>query len=126
MNLAVLGASDKPDRYSHKACLLLREKGHRVFPVHPTLSAIEGMPVYPALSAVPERIDILTMYVSAENSAGLTGEILKKPPRAIVFNPGAENPSLAAAAEKAGIRTLEACTLVLLRTGQFDRVLSGA
>ena len=37
MNVAVLGASNKPDRYSYKAIKLLQECGHHVFPVHPKL-----------------------------------------------------------------------------------------
>jgi len=37
----------------------------------------------------------------------------------VIFNPGAENPDLAERLRKQGVETLEACTLVLLRTGQF-------
>jgi predicted CoA-binding protein len=37
MNVAVLGASNKPDRYSYKAVMLLKEMGHAPYPVHPTL-----------------------------------------------------------------------------------------
>ena len=33
--VAILGASDKPDRYSNKAQRLLRQHGHTVVPVHP-------------------------------------------------------------------------------------------
>lgn len=38
MNVAVLGASNKPERYSYQAVKLLAEKGHLVFPVHPAIS----------------------------------------------------------------------------------------
>jgi hypothetical protein len=37
----------------------------------------------------------------------------------VIFNPGAENTALVAELEKAGIACEEACTLVLLNTGQF-------
>ena len=47
MNVAVIGASDNPDRYSYKAVKLLEEKGHRVFPVHPRVKIIDGEMVYP-------------------------------------------------------------------------------
>jgi hypothetical protein len=40
-------------------------------------------------------------------------------PRRVIFNPGTENPELERALEKSGIQTEEACTLVLLHTGQF-------
>ena len=34
MNAAVIGASDKPERYSCRAVKLLPGKGHTVFPIH--------------------------------------------------------------------------------------------
>jgi hypothetical protein len=40
-------------------------------------------------------------------------------PERIIFNPGAENPELEALADQAGIKVLEACTLVMLNTRQF-------
>ena len=43
MNVAVIGASAKPERYSYQAVKLLREKGHAVYPVHPSLREIEGL-----------------------------------------------------------------------------------
>lgn len=38
LNVAVLGASNKPSRYSYKAVMLLQEKGFCTYPVHPLLS----------------------------------------------------------------------------------------
>lgn len=121
MNVAVIGASSDPERYSYKAVHLLEEKGHRVFPVHPKLQDLEGRKVYPSVLAVPEKIDTLSLYVSAAISSKFKDDLLKAAPKRIIFNPGAENPELAAAAEAKGIHTVEACTLVLLRTNQFDR-----
>jgi uncharacterized protein len=37
----------------------------------------------------------------------------------VVFNPGTENPDFEQKLEEAGIEALEACTLVMLRTGQY-------
>lgn len=121
MNVAVLGASDNPERYSYLAVKLLAEKGHEVFPVNPSLKEIEGRRVYPALKELPKPVDTLSVYLSPAISSKLAPEILAARPRRIIFNPGAENPELAAEAAGHGIRTLEACTLVLLRTNQFDR-----
>ena len=41
MNVAVLGASDKPDRYSYKAVAMLLEKGNTPFPIHPRPEAVQ-------------------------------------------------------------------------------------
>jgi predicted CoA-binding protein len=63
MNVAVLGASNKADRYSYKAVILLKEKGHTPYPVHPTLTAIEGLPVFASLRQVPAPLDVVTLYL---------------------------------------------------------------
>lgn len=119
MNVAVIGASENPQKYSHQAVLLLREKGHSVYPVHPKTKMIEGIKVYWSISDVPVPIDTISLYVSPNVSTKIAGDILKKSPRRIIFNPGAENDPLLKKAQAAGIETLEACTLVMLKTGQF-------
>ena len=119
MNVAVIGASDKPDRYSYKAVMLLKQKGHDVFPVHQRIKTIEGTPVYPSLNDISEPIDTVSMYVAADISNLLANDILAQKPRRIIFNPGAENPDLETKAQQQGIKTLNACTLVMLNTNQF-------
>jgi predicted CoA-binding protein len=115
----IIGASDKPDRYSHMAQLLLREHGHEVVPVHPKLASIAGVPVVADLSQISGPVDTATMYVGVAISSGLADKLIALKPRRVIFNPGAENPELAAKLEAAGVVAQEACTLVLLRNGQF-------
>jgi|JI6StandDraft_1071083.scaffolds.fasta_scaffold01139_6 predicted CoA-binding protein len=117
--VVILGASDKPDRYSNMAQLLLREHGHEVVPVHPKLTSIEGVPVVADLSQISGPVDTVTMYVGAAISSGLADKLIALKPRRVIFNPGSENPALAAKLEAADIAVEEACTLVLLRTGQY-------
>lgn len=117
--VAIVGASDNPERYSHKAQLLLRQHGHEVVPVHPKLSSIEGVPVVADLSQVTGQVDTVTMYVGAAISKGLADKLIAVKPQRVIFNPGAENPELREKLGAAGIEVEEACTLVLLRTGQF-------
>jgi uncharacterized protein len=119
MNVAILGASNKPERYSHQALRLLADKGHSVFPVHPALAEIDGHPVSQTLADIPEAIDTVTMYVSPTHSTDMAGALLAARPRRVIFNPGTENPELERQLSAAGIDILHACTLVLLRTGRF-------
>lgn len=117
--VAILGASDKPARYAHMAFRMLREHGHEVLPVSPNLSSIEGVRVFPKLQDLPGKVDTLTMYVGPDLSTKLADEIVALRPNRVIFNPGAENKSLEERLKKSGIAFEEACTLVLLRTGQF-------
>lgn len=117
--VAVVGASPKPERYSNKAIRLLREYGHTVIPVNPAQSEIEGLAVTPRIDGLPRGIDTVTVYVGPAHSEALQAPLLALQPKRVIFNPGAENPALEAALRQAGITVEEACTLVLLRTGQF-------
>jgi predicted CoA-binding protein len=119
--VAVIGASPKPERYSNKAIRLLREYGHTVLPVNPIQTQIEGLTVTPDIESLPRPVDTVTMYVSPAHSDALLPGLLALEPKRVIFNPGAENPRLESALIQAGIAVEEACTLVLLRTGQFDR-----
>ena len=51
--VAVLGASDNPDRYSHMLIKRLRGKGQEVFPINPGLTLIAGLPVFRAVGTFP-------------------------------------------------------------------------
>jgi uncharacterized protein len=115
----IIGASDKPDRYSHKALLLLQKHGHEVVPVNPGLVSIESIPVTRDLAEVAGAVDTVTMYVAPKISSDLADKLIALKPRRVIFNPGSENPALQSTLAAAGIETQDACTLVLLRTGQY-------
>jgi len=117
--IAVLGASPNPERYSFQAVRLLAEHGYHPVPVHPAAPTVAGIPAVTELAEVPRPVDTLTIYLNSERSSALTEAILALAPRRIIFNPGTENPTLAARCREQGIVVEEACTLVLLRTGQF-------
>ena len=119
MNVAVLGASRKPERYSHKAVKLLAEEGHRPFPVHPGIREIDGLKAYRSLLDVEEPIDTVTVYVSAKTSSRVQDEIVACGAKRVILNPGAENAELGRRLSAIGVEVVEACTLVLLKTGQF-------
>ncbi len=119
MNVAILGASDKQSRYSYKALIRLQEAGHVVFPVHPKLQQINGVAVQHALPDISQPIDTLTVYLSAATTDKLHDQILGLGARRVIFNPGAENPTLQKLLQDQGAEVLEACTLVLLSTNQF-------
>ncbi|MDD5597102.1 MAG: CoA-binding protein [Victivallaceae bacterium] len=118
--VAVLGASPKPERYSNQAVGMLLEYGYEVIPVNPSGVVIHGLPVIKSLDKIKSQIGTLTMYVSAKISSAQEAAILQLNPARVIFNPGTENPALETALANAGIKVVHACTLVLLRTGQFE------
>jgi len=117
--VVVLGASPKPTRYAYQALRLLDDLGYRVLPVHPAIEEIDGIRVVPHLDAIAEPVHTLTLYVGPERSQTLIPAILELGPGRVIMNPGTESLELEEALQQAGIPCERACTLVLLRTGQF-------
>jgi predicted CoA-binding protein len=117
--VVVLGATTKADRYACRAVLLLKAHGYRAIPVNPAFDEILGDRCFKSVADVPEPIDTITMYIGPLRSEPLISEIIEVHPRRIIFNPGSENDHLAAKARAAGIEVVEACTLVMLKTGVF-------
>lgn len=117
--VAVLGASPNPERTSNRAVRLLDAKEYSVFPIHLTVTEVEGIPALPTLSDIQVPVHTLSIYLNPDTLATLTDEIIRLNPERVIFNPGTESPELQKKLNDAGISWLEACTLVLLATGQF-------
>jgi uncharacterized protein len=117
--VAVLGASPKPQRYSHQAVQLLGEYGHRVLPINPLSSTICGYLCYKKIEDIDIPVHTLTLYVGADISTRIQDSILALHPQRIIMNPGAENDTLEGLAQAQGIEVVRGCTLVMLKTGQF-------
>ena len=114
----VLGASDNPQRYSYLAMNRLRNNGHPVVAIGRKPAAVGDVSIEIEKKAFP-GVDTVTLYLSARSQKEYYDYILSLHPKRIIFNPGTENDELARLAQANGIQPLEACTLVLLSTGQF-------
>jgi predicted CoA-binding protein len=117
--VVVLGASPKPTRYSYQAVKMLDDHGYRVIPVHPKVSRIDRVPVVNDIRHIQGPVHTLTMYVGHARSKAMIDDILDLSPGRVILNPGTESHDLELALKNARIPHEHACTLVLLRTGQF-------
>ncbi len=114
----VLGASANPSRYSFLAINRLIEKGHAVAAIGKRTGNVNGVEIQTD-QPVYSDIDTVTLYLNAKNQQQYYNYIISLHPKRIIFNPGAENEELLQIAKTEGIQTLEACTLVMLATGQY-------
>jgi predicted CoA-binding protein len=120
MNTVVLGASANTERYSNKAVKSLIQHGHQVYPVGNSRGDIDGLPIlndFPLLT----DIDTVTLYLNPSRQADIMDYVFSLHPRRIIFNPGTENPIFETKANEMGIITMEACTLVLLSIGAYEK-----
>ena len=114
----VLGASDNPSRYSYLAIERLRRYGHQVIAIGRKSGKVGNTEV---ITARPDEkdVDTVTLYLNPQMQKQYYDYILSLHPKRIIFNPGTENPELESLAEDNQIQSMEACTLVMLGTGQY-------
>jgi len=114
----VIGASEKPERYSYKAIKALRQHGHEVVALAPRPGKVADVE-FDTDAVDFQEIDTVTLYVGPQNQDGYMDYVEKLQPKRVIFNPGTENQSFVERLEKAGIQSEIACTLVLLSIGQY-------
>lgn len=114
----VLGASSNPERYSYLALNRLRNAGHDVEAIGKKEETVADVTIHN--TEVPfSGIDTVTLYLNPQNQKPYYDYILSLHPKRIIFNPGTENEELEKLAKENNISTMQACTLVLLTTGQY-------
>jgi len=114
----ILGASENPSRYSYLALNRLRGKGHPVVAIGNRVGQVGDTPI---ITEHPDMTDVdtVTLYLNPTNQKPYYDYILSLKPKRVIFNPGTENPELERMIEGQGGDAVEACTLVLLSTGQY-------
>jgi len=76
--IAVVGLSPKPERESHRVARYLQEAGYRIIPVYPRGDEILGEKVYPNLSAIREKIDLVDIFRKSEHLPAIFDEALAR------------------------------------------------
>jgi hypothetical protein len=114
----VIGASENPARYSNLAINRLKNHQHPVIAIGKKVGVVAGIPIGTEKIQVDD-INTVTLYLNPALQKEYYDYIIDLHPKRIIFNPGTENDELAELAVKNKIQPVEACTLVLLSTGQY-------
>ncbi len=116
--IALVGASDKPDRPSHHVMQFLQAKGYKVFPVNPGLAGGEllGEKVYASVSDVPGPVDMVDIFRASEAAGPITDEAIAKGAKVVWMQLGVINPEAAQRALTAGLKVvMDRCPAMELR-----------
>lgn len=105
--IALVGASNNPDRPSNRVLGFLVGRGYRVFAINPGLAGkeIHGAAVYASLADLPEPVDMVDVFRNSEAAGETIDEAmaLATPPKTIWLQLGVVNAAGAARAEGRGI-----------------------
>lgn len=121
----VLGASLKPNRYSHKAVIKLNNHGHEVYAVGLRAGHIQDVLVvtfddaFAKASQQQSKFHTVTLYLSPKHQDAYIDYVVSLKPDRVIFNPGTENPIFYTILQENDIAYEVACTLVLLGTNQY-------
>lgn len=114
----IIGASNNPDRYAYKAAERLLAHGHEI-----ELLGLRPEVVFGHTIATERKkyddIDTVSLYIGSQRQPEYYDYIISLHPRRVIFNPGTENNEFEKLLIENNIEAEEACTLVLLGTGQY-------
>lgn len=108
--IAVVGASNDPERPSHGIMRMLQRAGYTVIPVNPNERAVLGERAYAALADVPVPIDIVDVFRRAEFTPPVADEAVAVRAKALWLQSGVVNEDAAARAAAGGLTVvMDAC-----------------
>ena len=106
--IALVGASDRPDRPSHRVMKFLQDHGYRVFPVNPQITGehIHGEYVWRELKQISEPIDLVDIFRRPIAAGEAVDEAIAAGAKAVWMQLGVINEEAAARAETAGLKVV--------------------
>jgi hypothetical protein len=114
--IAVLGASDKPTRPSHEIySYLVATNDYQVYPVNPTITEIDGAPVYPRLADLPVVPDMVDVFRRFEELPSVLADTLAldQRPKTLWLQQGLWHAQVGRDAEAAGMHVvMDLCLMV--------------
>ncbi|HEX6219245.1 MAG TPA: CoA-binding protein [Sphingomicrobium sp.] len=106
--IAMIGASDRPERASNGVMKFLQSRGYRVFPVNPQITGehVHGEYVWRDLGQIGEPIDIVDIFRRSEAAGDAVDQAIKAGAKAVWMQLGVINEAAAAKAEAAGLKVV--------------------
>ena len=106
--IALIGASDRPDRPSYGVMKVLQDWGYRVIPVNPQITGehVHGEYIWRELSQIGEPIDMVDIFRRSEAAGEAVDAAIAAGAKSVWMQIGVINESAAARAEAAGLKVV--------------------
>ena len=111
--LAVVGLSDDPGKASYGVSAYMQERGYRILPINPGISAALGEKSYASLSELPIMPDVVNVFRLPKYIPAIVDEMLALGLKNLWVQLGIRNEEAAERAEAGGIRVvMDRCIMV--------------
>jgi len=108
--IASVGLSSNQEKESYWVVSYLKEQGYHIIPVNPTATEILGEKVYPDLSSIPEKVDVVQVFRKSEDVLPVVNEAIKIGAKVVWMQEGIVNEEAAQKAREAGLQVvMNAC-----------------
>jgi predicted CoA-binding protein len=106
--IAVVGASPRPERPSHRVMAYLQRRGYRAIPVNPNAvgETINGERVYASLAEVPGPIDMVDVFRRTEAAGRVVDQAITIGAKVVWMQLGVRDDTAAARAEARGLKVV--------------------
>jgi len=106
--IAMVGASDRPDRASYGVMKYLQEHGYRVLPVNPQITGehVHGEYVWRELSQIGEPIDMVDIFRNSAAAGEAVDQAIAAGAKSVWMQLGVVDQEAAARAEAAGLKVV--------------------
>ena len=122
--IAMVGASDNPDRPSYRVMKFLQDQGYRVIPVNPTITGehVHGEYVWRGLSQIGEPIDVVDIFRKSEFAGEAVDQAIAVGAKAVWLQLGVIDVAAAERAEAAGLRVvMDRCPKIEIARLRIER-----
>lgn len=123
--IALVGASDRPDRPSYEVMRFLQDHGYRVFPINPQITGehVHGEYVWRELSQIGEPIDLVDIFRRPEAAGDAVDQAIAAGAKAVWMQLGVINEEAAARAEAAGLKVvMDRCPKIEIARMRLPRI----
>jgi len=108
--IASVGLSSNQEKESYWIVSYLKEQGYKIIPVNPTATEILGEKVYPGLSAIPGKVDVVQVFRKPEDVPPVVEEAIQIGAKVVWMQEGIVHEEAAQKARAAGLQVvMDAC-----------------
>lgn len=121
--LALVGLSRSGKKFGNAACRTLRDRGYRLYPIHPSADTIDGVRCYRRFADLPEPVDSVLVIVPPQQALTIVREAAAAGIRRVWLQQGSSSPAVLQACAELGLQFVaDECILMFAEPAGFHKL----